>query len=222
MFEHLLSPVRIGGLELRNRIAMAPMGVEIVGADGRMSERMIRFYEERARGGTGLIISEVCAIAYPRGATTAHQLAISDDSYLPGLSELARRVHAHGARLAYQLVHHGKVSRLDLKEGRELLMPSEPRWHGAMDMARNAKRVFIVMEHTTSEGKPRLLKRCTLPLTCPGVVTRVFTDLGVFDFGDECFVMKEVAPGWTVEEVQAVSEASIVPAPDLHEVGVEA
>lgn len=89
---------------------------------------------------------------------------------------------------------------------------------GAMDMARNAQRVFIVMEHTTSEGQPKLLARCTLPLTSPGVVTRVFTDLGVFDFDDQGFVISEIAPGWTLEEVQALSEAKLRAAPDLKEI----
>ncbi len=140
VFSHLLSPVRIGTLELRNRIAMAPMGVEIIDGDGHVRERVIRYYEERARGGAGLIISEVCAVAYPQGATSAHQIAISDDVHLPGLTELARRVQAHGARIALQLVHHGKVSRLDVTQGREVLMPSLPRWHGALDMARDLTR----------------------------------------------------------------------------------
>jgi 2,4-dienoyl-CoA reductase (NADPH2) len=153
-FPHLLSPVRIGSLELRNRIAMAPMGVEIIDADGVLRERVIQYYEARARGGAGLVISEVAAVAYPRGATTAHQIAISDDRYLPGLSELARRVHLHGAKLALQLVHHGKVARLDLKEGRELLMPSEPRWHGALDMARDLTREELGEIIAASGGAP--------------------------------------------------------------------
>ncbi|MBW2418963.1 MAG: FAD-dependent oxidoreductase [Deltaproteobacteria bacterium] len=134
MLTHLLSPLRIGSLELRNRIAMAPMGVEIVDDDGHAREPLIAYYEERARGGVGLIISEVCAVAYPRGANAARQLGLSDDAFLPGLQELTRRVQSHGARIAAQLVHHGKVSRLDTKEGREVLVPSEPPFHGAMDL----------------------------------------------------------------------------------------
>jgi 2,4-dienoyl-CoA reductase (NADPH2) len=160
-FPHLLSPVRIGAMTLRNRIAMAPMGVEIIDADGVLRERVIRYFEERARGGAGLVISEVAAIAYPRGATTAHQIAISDDRYLPGLTELARRVHAHKAKLALQLVHHGKVARLDLKEGRELLMPSEPRWHGAMDMARDLTREELGWMIAATGGVPPKTKVAT-------------------------------------------------------------
>jgi 2,4-dienoyl-CoA reductase (NADPH2) len=156
LFEHLLSPVRIGGLELRNRIAMSPMGVEIIDGDGHVRERVIRYYEERARGGAGLIISEVCAVAYPQGATSAHQIAISDDAYLPGIAELARRIHAQGAKLALQLVHHGKVSRLDVREGREVLMPSLPRWHGAMDMALDLTREELgAMVAATGGARPK-------------------------------------------------------------------
>ena len=103
MYEHLLSPVRVGQLELRNRIAMAPMGVEIVDGDGHAREPVIRYYEERARGGAGLLITENTAACYPRGANTAHEIAVSDDAYLPGLATLTRAVHAHGAKIAPQL-----------------------------------------------------------------------------------------------------------------------
>ena len=134
MFEHLTSPIRIGAMELRNRMAMSAMGVELAGEDGHAREPIIAYYEERARGGVGLIVTEVCAIAYPQGATARRQLAISSDDFLPGLQELTDRVHRHGAKLALQLVHHGKVSRVDIKEGRPLLVPSQPRFKGAMDM----------------------------------------------------------------------------------------
>ncbi len=140
MYRHLNSPVSIGGLELRNRIAMAAMGVEIADEDGHAREPIIAYYEERARGGVGLIITEVAAVAYPQGATAARQLAISSDDYLPGLSELTDRVHRHGARIALQMVHHGKVARLDTKQGRPLLVPSMPRFKGANDMAGDLSR----------------------------------------------------------------------------------
>ena len=104
----------------------AGSGVEIAEGDGRVREPVVRYYEERARGGAGLLITENTAAAYPRGANTAHELAVSDDSYLPGLSALADAAHAHDARIAIQLAHHGKVARLDAAQGRELLMPSLP------------------------------------------------------------------------------------------------
>ena len=143
MFEHLRSPVTLGTLRLRNRIAMAAMGVEIAEEDGHAREPIIAYYEERARGGVGLIITEVCAVAYPRGATAHRQLAISNDDYLPGLRELTGRVHRHGAKIALQMVHHGKVARVDVKEGRPVLMPSLPRFKGANDMANDLSREEI-------------------------------------------------------------------------------
>ena len=129
MLSHLLSPVRIGSLELRNRIAMAPMGVELVEADGMVREPTVRYYEERARGGAGLLITENTSAAYPHGANSAHEIGVSDERFLPGLSALAEAVHRHGAKLAIQLAHHGKIARLDAAQGRPLLMPSEPRFH---------------------------------------------------------------------------------------------
>ena len=134
MFEHLLSPISIGPMELRNRMVMAPMGVEIVGDDGFANEAITAYYEERARGGVGLIITEVCAMAYPRGANSVHQLGLSDDRYIPALQNLTNQVHSHGAKIAVQLVHHGKISRVDIKEGREVPVPSIPQWHGSLDM----------------------------------------------------------------------------------------
>ena len=129
MLEHLLSPFRIGNVEISNRIAMAPMGVEIVEPDGSIREPVLRYYEERARGGAGLLITENTAACYPRGANTASEIAVSDDRYLPGLTALTEAVHEHGTKIAIQLAHHGKVGRHDTREGRPLLMPSQPK-HG--------------------------------------------------------------------------------------------
>jgi 2,4-dienoyl-CoA reductase (NADPH2) len=124
-YRHLLSPGRIGPLELRNRIVLAPMGSFLAGEDGHLSERHRRFYEERARGGAGLITTEVVAVDYPRGAAMVRRLGLSDDVFLPGLRDLAQRVHAHGAKISVQLQHAGKVATRDLVEGRPLSVPSK-------------------------------------------------------------------------------------------------
>jgi 3-oxoacid CoA-transferase B subunit len=81
---------------------------------------------------------------------------------------------------------------------------------GAMDIAACAQRVFILMEHTTRDNNPRLLERCTLALTAPGVVTRVFTDIGVFEPTGGGFRLCEIAPGWSPEDVQALTGAPLV------------
>ena len=89
---------------------------------------------------------------------------------------------------------------------------------GAMDLAASAQRVFLLMEHATKDGRPRLLKQCTLPITGAGVVKMVFTDLGVFEVVPEGFLIKEIAPGWTPEEVQELTEAKIHVSPELTEI----
>ena len=86
---------------------------------------------------------------------------------------------------------------------------------GAMDLAACAKRVFIAMEHNTRDGGHKLLNRCTLPITAPGVVKLLVTDLGLFEISPEGFVLKEHAPGWNPEEIQEMTEAKLIIPPDL-------
>ena len=91
---------------------------------------------------------------------------------------------------------------------------------GAMDLAVGAKRVFIVMQHTTRDGKPRVLKRCTLPITAKGVVKLLVTDLGLFEVTEAGLLMREIAPGYAPEEVQELTDAHIVVADGLKEMEV--
>ena len=91
---------------------------------------------------------------------------------------------------------------------------------GAMDLAVGAKRVYVAMEHTTREGEPRLLKRCNLPLTAVGVVKLVCTNLGLIELTPQGFVLREIAPGYTPEEVQEVTDADLAVASDLKELQV--
>ncbi len=107
-FAKLLQPVGIAGLELRNRIVMPPMGTNMATMEGHVTESIRRYYEERARGGVGLIIVETTCIDAPRGKTTAHQMAIDDESFVPGLVGLADTIHQHGAKAVLQLQHGGR------------------------------------------------------------------------------------------------------------------
>ena len=72
---------------------------------------------------------------------------------------------------------------------------------GAMDLVAGAKRVIVAMTHCDSKGNPKLLKECTLPLTGTDCIDRIVTDLGVVDVTDKGFVLRELAPGVTVEEI---------------------
>ncbi|OWL89208.1 FAD-dependent oxidoreductase [Halopseudomonas aestusnigri] len=125
-YKNLLSAGRIGRLHLRNRIIMAPMGSNFAEADGTCGERIQAYYEARAAGGAGLLIMGVCAVAFPAGTAEPYQVGVSEDRFIPGLSQLAARVHRHGAKIAMQLQHAGKTAARDIAEGRELWVPSMP------------------------------------------------------------------------------------------------
>ena len=89
---------------------------------------------------------------------------------------------------------------------------------GGMDLAFNARRVIALTEHTTKGGKPKIVKQCSTPLTAPSCVDVIITDLAVIEVTKEGLVLREIAPGWTSEEVQALTEPKVIIAPDLKEI----
>ncbi|MFH1646812.1 MAG: 3-oxoacid CoA-transferase subunit B [Chloroflexota bacterium] len=89
---------------------------------------------------------------------------------------------------------------------------------GGMDLAVGAKRTIVTMLHTTREGGPRIVKECTYPLTARGCVSLIITDIAVIEVTGEGLLLREAAPGWTVPEVQALTEARLTPAADLKEI----
>ena len=91
---------------------------------------------------------------------------------------------------------------------------------GAMDLALGAKRVFIIMEHTTRDGKPRLVKQLELPATARSVVKLVMTDLGLFEVTPKDFILREIAPGHNPEDVQELTEARLIVSSELKEVEI--
>lgn len=89
-----------------------------------------------------------------------------------------------------------------------------PGMGGAMDLVVGAKRVILTMEHT-QKGAPKILKACTLPLTAAGQVNMIITEMGVMDITPEGIVLKEIHPEFTVEDVQAATDAKLIISPDL-------
>jgi 3-oxoacid CoA-transferase B subunit len=89
---------------------------------------------------------------------------------------------------------------------------------GAMDLAFGARKVVVVMNHTTKQGEPRVVKECGYPLTAPRCVDLIVTDIAVIEVTDRGLVLKEVAPGWSPEEVQSLTESTLIVDPECHDI----
>lgn len=108
MYEKLFSPVRIGRVEISNRVAMTPMGVNLAAPGGGVNDDIIAFYEARARGGVGLILSEICRVMDGSGAGEACQIAACNAGNMQGLERLTDAVHKYGTKIFIQLHHPGR------------------------------------------------------------------------------------------------------------------
>jgi 3-oxoadipate CoA-transferase, beta subunit len=105
---------------------------------------------------------------------------------------------------AFQVAENGGIANWATSEN-----DTAPAVGGAMDLAAGAKRLWVMMEHTTKDGAPKLVRRCTYPLTAVGAVKRVYTNLAVIDVTSQGFVVRDLAPGLSFEEVQARTEAPL-------------
>ena len=103
----LFSPLAIGPMELKNRIAMAPMATHYADESGAVTDRLINYYAERGRGGAGLIIIESGYI-HPLGRGGTRRLGLHEDRLIPGLKELVDTVHSAGAKICSQIHHAGR------------------------------------------------------------------------------------------------------------------
>lgn len=107
-FEILSSPMKIGSVEIKNRVVLPPMLMGFGQFDGCPTEKMMNYYEERAKGGAGLIMTEITRVNDKTGSAAFAQLAVSHDYHIKPLAEMARRIQRHGAKFFVQLHHPGR------------------------------------------------------------------------------------------------------------------
>lgn len=130
-YPHLLSPGKLGPLALENRVVMPAMDMNLC-EDGEIHQGDIDHFAARAAGGTGMIISGCCAVAYPVGCASEKEPGLSEDRFIPGIKALADAVHDAGSKLCIQMTHHGKIARIDTLHDRPQLVPSVPKPFGDM------------------------------------------------------------------------------------------
>lgn len=109
-YPNLLSPAKIGNVELRNKTVMAAMGMS-QSDNGFVNKAVLNHYAERAKGGVGAIIVEVTCVDSPLGLNTKGMLVIDDDKYIPGMAQLASVIHEGGAKAFLQISHTGRGAR---------------------------------------------------------------------------------------------------------------
>ncbi|MEW6202191.1 MAG: FAD-dependent oxidoreductase [bacterium] len=129
--------IKIGALELKNRIVMSPMGTGFGGEGGVVSARIKKYYGRRAGGGAGMIIVEATAVA-PEGVGFPGYLGIWDDKFILGLAELADEIKSNGARACIQIYHAGRQSR-EKYIGTQPIAPSAVPWSPAGEMPRELR-----------------------------------------------------------------------------------
>ncbi|QGU95987.1 NAD(P)-binding protein [Clostridium bovifaecis] len=123
-YQKLFEKGQIGSLELKNRIVMTAMGTGFASSNCDASDEIIRYYEERAKGGCGLIITEVTRIDNETGVATSNQLNVTDSKYIPRLTRLADAVHRYDSKIFVQLHHPGRETYSRLLNGKQIVAPS--------------------------------------------------------------------------------------------------
>jgi len=126
-FEKLFEAGRIGTMKIKNRIVMPPMVTNLADEHGFVTEQMKSYYEERAKGGVGLIVVEATCVQFPKGKISDRALSIDDDKYIPRLKELTRAIKKHGAKVVLQLHHAGRQANPKITYGQPVAPSPIPK-----------------------------------------------------------------------------------------------
>ena len=132
-YEMLLSPMNIGSMTVKNRTVMTAAEMSLGQTNGCPTEKMMAYYEERAKGGIGLIIPGICRVNDMGAASTFTQLAMSHDYHIAPMREFAERIHRHGAKLCIQLHHPGRQGYASSINSLPVVIPVVERFPKVLD-----------------------------------------------------------------------------------------
>jgi len=183
------------------------IGIPTLIADFVPDEREVLFHSENGIIGMGKSPPEDRISPFLVNASSQHVTLRQGGSYIHHADSFAL---ARGGHLDLCVLGAFEVSETgDIANWARSADEPVKQVGGAMDLAIGAKRLWVVMEHTTKSGAPRLVHRCSYPLTARGTVARVYTNLAVLDVERRGFVVRDMLPGLSFEALQARTEARL-------------
>jgi 3-oxoadipate CoA-transferase beta subunit len=183
------------------------IGIPTLVADHVPPEREVIFHSENGVLGVGPAPAEEARDPWLINAGKQHVTLRPGGAYMHHADSFAliRGGHLDLCVLgAFEVAENGDIANWSTGANERA-----PAVGGAMDLAAGARRLWAVMEHTTKDGRPRLVRRCAYPLTAPGAVRRVYTSLAVIDVEPRGFVVREMIPGLTLEALAARTGAPL-------------
>ncbi len=183
------------------------IGIPTLVADFVPADREVIFHAENGVIGVGPAPAPDAVNPFLINASTTHVTLRTGGSYVHHADSfaIARGGHLDLCVLgAFEVAENGDIANWARSADEPVKQVG-----GAMDLAIGAQRLWVVMEHNTRDGEPRIRQRCSYPLTAKGVVKRVYTNLAVLDVTPRGFVVRDMIPGMTLEALQARTEARL-------------
>ena len=183
------------------------IGIPTLVADFVPADREVIFHAENGVIGVGPAPAPDAINPFLINASTTHVTLRTGGSYVHHADSfaIARGGHLDLCVLgAFEVAENGDIANWATSEN-----DTAPAVGGAMDLAAGAKRLWVLMEHTTKDGTSKLVHRCSYPLTAVGAVRRVYTNLAVLDITERGFVVLDMAPGLTFDALQARTDAPL-------------
>lgn len=146
MFDMMFSPMNIGTMTVKNRVVMNAAEFSLGQTDGTPTEKMICYYEARAKGGVGLIIPGICRVNDMGATSTFTQLSMANDWQIEPMKKMVERIHAAGAKLCIQLHHPGRQGYASAVNSLPLVIPVQRKFPGVMDLMFKATPLLMGLE----------------------------------------------------------------------------